>query len=505
MERAETAAGRGGRAHARTIDPDPLIPGVKTFRAQFAIERIDIAGAAGIDGISWEPFQIAMLNDTSRLSLFRKSRQVAWSFTAAAEAWIDACVNGASSIFVSINLDEAKEKIRYARALYEHTYDIDKPEIVRDNDLSIEFRGGVSLVSLPSRPPRGKARRNVYLDEFAHVAKDREIYKGALPVISKGGRLRMGSSPMGARGLFWEIDTQSMQSYPGYRRFSVPWWEVRAFCSDIEEARRLAPNMLTDERVSIFGTDAIRMLYENAVLEDFQQEYECIYVYEVASWITWDEIARNESSELVCLERTFNSRSVGEALQLIEEARRLCEEGVFEPALGAGIDIGRTRNTTELYIGARTTTGAMPLRVAITLDGVEFEDQYTVFARALDVLPIHTLLIDRNGLGMQLAESLERAYPAKAQGFNFTNETKKLLATDTKLFMQRSAVPIPKSRELAYQIHSIRRKVSSSGLFIFDTDANEKHHADKFWALGLMLHAIGGRRSLAGSVSAVTA
>ena len=45
---------------------------------------------------------------------------------------------------------------------------------------------------------------------------------------------------------------------------------------------------------------------------------------------------------------------------------------------------------------------------------------------------------------------------------------------------------LPLDRDLAYQIHSIRRLKTASGTKNkYDTEGNEKHHADKFWALAL--------------------
>ena len=52
------------------------------------------------------------------------------------------------------------------------------------------------------------------------------------------------------------------------------------------------------------------------------------------------------------------------------------------------------------------------------------------------------------------------------------------------LFQQKKA-PIPTDRDLAYQIHSIKKLITPSKNVVFDTDRNEKHHADKFWALAL--------------------
>jgi len=99
------------------------------------------------------------------------------------------------------------------------------------------------------------------------------------------------------------------------------------------------------------------------------------------------------------------------------------------------------------------------------------------------------MLIDQNGIGNQLAEQLSGRYPGKAEGTLFTNASKGLWATDAKMLVQQRKTPIPVSRDLAYQIHSIKKLVTASKNLVFDTDTNEKHHADKFWAWALALAA----------------
>ena len=54
---------------------------------------------------------------------------------------------------------------------------------------------------------------------------------------------------------------------------------------------------------------------------------------------------------------------------------------------------------------------------------------------------------------------------------------------------QRGEVPIPLDRDLAYQIHSIRRRVTQAKNSQYDTEGNEKHHADMFWAWALGIWA----------------
>lgn len=461
----------------------------------FALGNINLQEATGIETAEWEPFQIVLLNDDSKLSIWRKSRQVAFSFSAALEAVIDALLYDQGSIFVSINLDEAKEKIRYARAIYKAVHSFPKQKLIRDNEMSLEFEGGARIESLPGKAPRGKAKRNVYLDEFAHVQKDRNVYKGALPVISKGGRLRIGSSTMGAGGLFWEIDTESIQPYSGYSRFFVPWWHVTAFCTDVGLAREIAPMMSTDVRVERFGNDVIKMIFENMPLEDFQQEYEGLYVDEVHAWIPWDEIKAVQDPDLDFRAVKCRGGNVQEALEAIAELERKISAGQVEKVVGVGVDIGRKRNATEVFIGGTSTTESYPLRLSLTLEGMPFRQQEDLLRHILQQLPVLQMLIDQNGIGMNLAENLQDDFPVKVVPAEFNNANKKLWSTDAKMLIQKQKTPLPADRDIGYQIHSIKRIISSSNNLIFDTDGNEKHHADKYWAWALMLCANLGRMS----------
>ena len=407
----------------------------------------------------------------------------------AAEAVANGILYGEGTIFVSINLDEAKEKIRYAKAIIEALPRRMQPKLLTDNRTELEFGNGARLISLPATPPRGKAQMHVALDEFAHVRDDVRIYTAALPIISKGARrLRIGSSPLGASGRFWEIASEGLRKYPGYTRNSTPWWEVHAFCTNVRMARRLAPALTTFQRVEMFGNDRIKAIYANMPEEDFQQEYECAFVDESTAWITWEEIAANQTNG-ICQIANVTGAQTDNAFEAINLLRAEIDAGRAEPVFGAGVDVGRTRNTSELFLIGRPTVPSYPLRLMVTMDNVSFDDQQAILVYALDTLPIAKMLIDRNGIGMNLAENLEREYPVKAEGAQFTQPNKLLWATDAKMLIQQKHTPLPVHRDLAYQIHSIKRLMSPSKNLVFDTERNEKHHADKFWAWALALAA----------------
>lgn len=456
-------------------------------RARFLVDNLDWAGATGVDDARPEFFQLSLWSDDSTFRIENKSRQIAWSWALAADFLVDALLNGRDGIFVSISLEEAKEKIRYAKTIYEHLRIGGLPKLVRDAQFNLEFSNGARLTSLPSKPARGRARSNVGLDEFAHAQRDRAIYTGSLPVVSKGGRLRIGSSPLGASGVFWEVYTQSLRPYAGYRRRATPWWHIYAFCVNVKEAVRLAPAMPTAHRVALFGNDRIKALYGNMPEEDFQQEYETLYVDESTAWITWDEIKAAQNVDLVC----YLGKAVGtltpEISEAVDDLVKAVAAHQVEESFAVGVDVGRTRNTTEIYAVGLSTTKSYPLRLALTLDGIEFDDQLGVLLNVLQNLPVVSMKIDQNGIGRNLAENAAKRYPVKVQPENFTNETKRQWATDAKMLIQQGRTPLPVDKDLSYQIHSIKRIVTPSNNLAFDTERNEKAHADKFWAWALAL------------------
>lgn len=473
---------------------------LKTAKAEFAVEFIDLPLAAQADGAQWEPSQIEFLNNISRFGIDSKSRQISWSFTAAVDAIADSVTDpGWPHIFTSINLEEAQEKIRYAKNIWLAVDEPSRPELVQESKTSLGFSNGSRLISHPCRPVRGKAGAKVYFDEMAHYpsGRDREMYTSALPATIKGsGYFRIGSSPLGASGLFWEIFTQELRRYPGYdgHRRIIPWWHIRAFCKDVKTARLVASEMSTEERVYALGTQAIIEIFENMFLEDFQQEHECSWTDESISWISWDIIKRNQA---VHDGVWFHAKSVDDVAQMIPQILAAIRRGEVESVLAGGLDIGRKKDLTELTLLGRGSSGRLPVRVCVSLDRVEYDDQQGCFLEIIQKLPITQILVDQNGIGAQLAENLSKT--GKAEGVTFTNASKELWAVQGRIEMERSNVPLPMDRGLAYQIHSIKKRITAAKNNVFDADRNEQHHADKTWALFLAIAAAGQKQAEVGS------
>ncbi|ABF89460.1 putative terminase, atpase subunit [Myxococcus xanthus DK 1622] len=230
-----------------------------------------------------EPYQQSFLGNRSRFRWVAKSRQVGFSFLFALEALARCHLrDGHTAVFVSYNLSDAVEKVLIARQVYEELPLAYQKKLVTDAKTELAFESNSRgrrlsrIISVPAKPPRGK-RGDVYLDELAHLVNDREVYTGSTALILRShGQLTGGSTPLGRRGIFWEIDTQELRKYPHHTRQLVPWWLCRFFSLNVRRAAVEAPLMSTEERVARFGRPVLTEQFDSLPLEDFQQEFECL-------------------------------------------------------------------------------------------------------------------------------------------------------------------------------------------------------------------------------------
>ena len=422
--------------------------------------------------IELEPYQVAFLNNRSRFRWISKSRQVGFSFVAALEALARCHLReGHTSVFVSFNQDDAKEKVLIARQVfgelplaYQKRLSVDsKTELVFESNSP--GRRVSRIISVPSKPPRGK-KGDVLLDELAHYVNDREVYSGSTALILRShGQLTGCSTPLGRRGIFWEIAREELRKYPHHNRQEVPWWLCRFFCRDVKGAAEQAPHLTTEEQVARFGKQGIVEQFESLPLEDFEQEFCCLFVDESYSYYSFELI-------LPC---------TNDDLRLADDFSELPTP---EGRLVAGFDVGRTRDRSELAV-FEYRGGRYVCRLLRSYHQVPFSEQEADLRRLLETLPIARLSIDKSGIGMHLAENLASDYPQVVPEV-FSNESKERWCTDLKILFQRRDIELPRSRELVSQIHSIRRRVLPSGKVSFEAERTVRGgHADRFWAIAL--------------------
>lgn len=438
-----------------------------------------------------DTYQRFFLEQRARYRCVEKARQVGFSFLFALEAIARSHLRDTqTSVFVSYNLSDSKEKITYARQLYEELPLAYQKRLVVDSKLELAFESNSAkktisrIISNPSRAPRGK-KGDIYLDELAHYVDDRSVYKGSTALILRGkGQLSLCSTPLGRRGVFWEVARQELRPYSAYNRQRVPWWLCRFFCTDVQGAAVEAPDLSTAERVERFGSDGIKDQFESLLLEDFQQEFECAYVDESYSFFPYGLI-------IPCTEDERDGD-----LGSLEIWRDPSDAKGVTGRLVAGFDVGRHRDLSELAVFEQIGDHYYA-RMFQRFDRVPFKEQEQAVRDVLERLPIGRLSIDKTGLGMHLAENLSREFP-QVIGDSFTTDRKEVLCNDFKILLQRKAITLPSDRELIAQIHSIRRRVTSTGKAKFESESTGKGHADRYWACALAVQkerkAVGGAR-----------
>lgn len=452
-------------------------------------------------------WQNRYIRSMSRFSILVKSRRTGFSFITAMKGLVKAIDPDRVAYtkqFVSYNESDAIEKINYAAQFFESIpYNVSKV-CKANNKTELDFldKNGKTisrLISIPCRPPRGKGG-DIALDENAiYLPKMSDaIYTAALPVISRGGCIEMGSSPLGKIGKFYEIYSDK-KKYKSYERYNIPWWFSSGLCNDTPIAVKIAPDLTTDERVNTFGTDIIKEIYNSMELEKFQQEYECKFIDEAASYIPLELIyantpGRDKEEKLIEMSKDetitdeeyweFNRNVDFQAYTTADEAILHYNNEMHGQPLFMGFDVAKHRDAMSIYlIGIKD--GKKRSFARIERKGMGYEEQSDIAERLFKELPIYRGAIDRTGSGDGVFELLHKKFGDKIDGIYFTPQMKEQLAIEVKRGLEQREFALENNKDFHSQIHSIKRMDAIGKYFRYDAERNEKGHADSFWAWAL--------------------
>lgn len=442
--------------------------------------------------IIFDDYQRDFLESLDRFQIWLKGRQLGFSFVSAARALARSQnLDDYTCIIASYKVDDSKEKIRYAKQIYDSLPDAYKKKKLTDNTTSLEFvdksgrsSTGTRIIAQGKGPIRGKGSNgvlDVILDEFAFFGSfDAMVYTSAVPIFTrvKHGSLTIISTPLGKTGKFYEI-WDGIKKYKNYKRRTIYWWDFSLLCKDVGRARQVAPDMHTLQRVDEFGTEQLLELFNAMDLESFQQEFECAFIDDSTSYFSLEMVYK-------CVMDDEN----GEQARLMARSfQELLNKTTGN--LGGGYDVGRRKDASELVSLDGTEVGKI-LRYMATYKQSDFDLQEKEVGRFLEMAKPTRLCIDETGLGMDLAERLKKKYSGQVEPVSFTNASKEAMAIALHKEFERGrgGILIPNDRDLISQIVAIKRDVTSTGAFRYAVERNEKHHGDKFWALALANWAI---------------
>jgi len=458
--------------------------------------------------VELDPWQEKFVTDQRRFIILLKGRQEGFSFAVAAKKFIEIQspdVINHTVQFVSYNLMDAVDKIRYISLLAHSVSEKRRKKIVSETKTSIEFldKNGKTtsrLISIACRPPRGKPG-DIVLDEAAIYGsrKSREIYTAALPSITRGGTMTIGSTPLGKLGIFYDIYSNKIL-YPNYVRYTVPWWQSTVLCQDIFKAKAAGiSDMMTEDRVKKWGTEILQEELAALDIMSFQQEYECVFVDSAQSYISLDLIYANtpgmkENDRVETLDE-----GQGEIVDDLEvHAFKTADEVLlgYDPAIHGdklylGYDVARYRDAAVVFLIGIMPNGKKRSVANIEMISKPFEYQRDEIRKIMKRLPVIRGVIDQGGIGEDTTETLQREFTsAVLEGVKFNPAVKEELAMGVKEGLEKNEFMLQNDNKFHRQIHSIKRMATSGGNVRYDSERDEDGHADSFWAWALANYAI---------------
>lgn len=339
-------------------------------------------------------YQAEWVNDHSRYKIATKSRRIGFSFATALEIALDVVERRSPWLTVSRTQETAKEFVREIkrhfsamRMVAEAAAEIEEVPtdlFFRDMRLSmfrLELPNGSSIQALSAHPDAARGfGGNVFLDEFGFHDQSEELWRGASASTMRGHRLIVVSTPNYQQGKYFDLarKCELIHGHAPERKQGI--WS--AHWVDIHTAQpQLAQ---TGIRIDL---DELRALADDE--ETWQQEYCCGFLSASEMWL---------SLELIAQARSSVATSEWDA------------ERPVEGLLYAGMDIGRRRDITGIWIDEVMPNGLAITRGVLPLRNTPFHEQLEVASAICAHPKMRRMCVDETGIGMMLAEELKRRH-----------------------------------------------------------------------------------------------
>ena len=391
------------------------------------------------------PWQRRWLEDNARFKIGMWSRQTGKTWTATLEIVLDVLAarragRASSWLILSRGERQAREAMRagvhvHARAL-----------AGGGGEDAFAFRAhewdagdGNVVTALPANPDTARGySRHVYLDEFALHPDSRGIWAALYPTVTRGGRLRITSTPKGRRGKFHEL-------MAGRGAGGASSWSRHTV--DIHKAVAEGYPVDAGELRAGLADDAI-----------WRQEYECRWLDESLSWLSWETILA------------------------AEDAAAGKPAGYAGGPVFIGVDIAR-RNDLWVAWAIEMVGDVAWTREIRTLRNAPFAAQDAALDAMRGRYRAVRIAADRTGIGEMPVEGMKARYGAdRVEGVAFTAPRKLDLATALRERLETRRLRIPPDPALRADLHGVTRMVGLTGAMRLVPDGEGGAHADRFWA-----------------------
>lgn len=399
------------------------------------------------------PYQLQWIDEQSRFAVWNKSRQIGGSHATAAGCVIGSLLSDNPSPQVVLSASQAlsDEVLAKVRWHCEKLAELGFPEATNftvNRSTEVAWGAQKRVIALPANPRTARSFTGcLWLDECAYFQDPEGIRDAAFPIAMRGGwRIRALSTPNGAQGLWYDLVTNPQ-----------PGWKVHS--TTIDQA--------VDQGLKI-DLDALRTLCggDDRV---FNQWFRCSFI---------DGSLQYLPTNLVDASKNWTERM---------------------PSLAgaewyAGLDVGRNRDLTALAVVAVEDGVAWVVDV-LTAKRTDFDEQKAMIRDARKAFRWNTLHVDETGLGMNLAEDLQKEFgESEVVTVRFDLKSKEDLFTRAFRYHRNGAVRYPRGElgeTLAREAISLRRVVSDAGNVCYEFPRTADGHGDHFTALALALKGAG--------------
>ena len=427
------------------------------------------------------PFQSKWIKDESRLKLMEKSRQIgiSWSTAygaderaAAQGARFDEWVSSRDDIQARLFIEDCK---LWAGIMGMAAKDLGEVVLDADKKLSayvLQFASGRRIHSMSSNPDAQAGKRGSrILDEFAIHRDQRKMWAIAYPGITWGGNMEIVSTHRGSYSFFNNLVREARHGGNpkklSLHRVTLQDALEQGFLFKLQQALPADAEQQAMDEAEYF--DFVKS--GAADEESFDQEYQCIPADDDAKFLEYGLITACEYSGGTDWQRSL--------------------QGPFQGRLFAGVDIGRKKDLTVLWV-------VELLGDVFYTRHVEVMEKMRKSAQEAILWPwfaiCDRICIDATGLGIGWSDDAQDKFGKnRVEAVNFSGPVKEALAYPLKGAMEDRQVRIPEDPKIRADLRKIQKTTTSAGnvRFVADGDDSTKvnGHADRFWALALALHA----------------
>lgn len=441
------------------------------------------------------PYQKRWVEDTSRLKLAVKSRQIGWTWATAyglirrkalKTAQLDAWISSRDEIQARLFLEDCKS---FAGILDAGAQDFGERVIDAKGSSAyvLQMGNGLRINSMSSNPDAQAGKRgDRVLDEFALHPDPRKLYSIAYPGITWGGNFEIFSTPRGSDSFFQKLIDEIKGGNPKKFSFHKITLEDALNQGFLAKLQKKLP--LGDERQAMDEAAYFDFIKSGCADEEtFNQEYMCIPSNDATAFISYEMLDGNRVYGNIERETGTVDGKPSAIVTWINVAPGI---EVSSVPLYLGVDYARHEDLTVMWLAADIAGILVPVELK-TMKNVPFKRQREAIDRYMAMKSLRRCCFDMTGIGEETAEAMRSKYGYRFEPIRFTAESKESMAYPVRHDLEDKTMKVPDMPLVDADFRKIRKEDSAGGHVRFVAERDTKGHADIFWAAALCREAKG--------------